>query len=247
MDETLERLTAVIANVSMEGEGPPRIPTERELALSLGVNRTTVRERLAVLELLGLLRRTQGSGTYLDMPNSTFVRLYFDMAVRLGHVEVGELEQAREMIEHEVARRAATRAGAEDLAALERCVERMLNAGSVEEGDQADYEFHLSLVRASHNPVMVLIVEGLSSVLRQLLRRRRYMVRQVPGGAERTNATHIPILEAIRDRDPDGAVRAIENHFRVWNEESRKLEGLEGDLGEDVEAIGGNEELSGKG
>lgn len=237
MDETLERLAVLVVSASENGadDGRIRVPTERELAGTLGVNRSTIREKLAVLEVLGLIRRTQGSGTYLDMPHSSFVRMYFDMAVRLGHVEIGALQEAREMLEREIVRKAAVSASAADLAALERCIERMLNAASVEEGDQADYEFHLSLFRASRNPVMLLMVEGLSSTLRQLLKRRRYRIRQVPGGAERTDATHTPILEAIRRNDPDGAAAAMDEHFRVWNQESRKLEEVDGQSSTDDE------------
>jgi DNA-binding FadR family transcriptional regulator len=75
---------------------------------------------------------------------------------------------------------------------------------------------------ATHNPVITLIVEGLSSVLYQVLQQRRQLVRAIPGAAERTNATHILILQAICDRDPERAVRAMENHFAVWNEESTR-------------------------
>lgn len=230
MDETLERLVALVVSASANGvgDGRIRVPTERELAGTLGVNRSTVREKLSALEVLGLIRRTQGSGTYLDMPHSSFVRLYFDMSVRLGYVTIDALQEAREMLEREIVRKAAVGASAGDLAALERCIERMLNASSAEEGDQADHEYHLSLFRASRNPAMLLMVEGLSSTLWQLLKSRRYRIRQVPGGAERTDATHIPILEAIRRNDPDGAEEAMDEHFRVWNQESRKLEGLDG-------------------
>jgi GntR family transcriptional repressor for pyruvate dehydrogenase complex len=228
LDETLERLAALIANVPLGTIGEPRLPTERELASVLDINRGTLRERLAALEILGLIRRKQGSGTYLGMPHPTFIRLYFEMAVKLGYVEVGQLQQARELIEREVAGLAATHASAEDVATLERCVERMLNSENVENGDQADYEFHMTMVLASRNPVMVLMTEGLSSVLRQLLQLRRHRGRQDPDRIGRMNAIHIPILEAVRDHDPERAVAAMDEHFRVWNEIAREFDGLEG-------------------
>ena len=99
MDETLERLAALITDVPLGANGEHRLPTERKLASILEVNRGTVRERLAALEILGLIRRRQGSGTYLGMPHPTFIRLYFEMAVKLGYVEIGQLQQARELIE----------------------------------------------------------------------------------------------------------------------------------------------------
>lgn len=228
MDDTLERLAALIADVPLGTNGQPRLPTERTLASVLDINRGTLRERLAALEILGLIRRKQGSGTYLDIPHPTFIRLYFDMAVKLGHVEVGQLQEARELIEREVARLAATHASAEDVATLERCVQRMLDSENGEEGDQADYEFHTTLVLALRNPVMTLITEGLSSLLRQLLQLRRRRIRQDPDRFVRMNAVHIPILEAVRDQDPERAVAAMDEHFSLFNELAREVEGLEG-------------------
>lgn len=222
VDETLDCLMTAL--VSANSSGRSKVPTERELASELGVNRSTVREALSALEILGLVRRTQGSGTYLDMPHSSFVQLYFEMAVKLGRVKVSELQQAREMIERAAVRQAALSATEEDISTLEKCVDRMLYSDSFEEGDQADYEFHLRLVRATQNPVMMLIVEGLSSVLWELLRQRRYKVRHMPRSFELTNRDHVPILHAIRERDPDRAVAAMQEHFRIWNEESRKAE-----------------------
>lgn len=197
------------------------------------MNRSTVREGLSALEILGLIRRTQGSGTYLDMPHPSFVQLYFEMAIRLGRVKVSELQQAREMIERAATRQAALSATEEDISTLEQCVHRMLYSDSFGEGDQADYEFHLQLVKATHNPVMALIVEGLASVLWELLKQRRYKVRRSPEGFQLTNRDHVPILHAIKNRDPDRAVAAIEEHFRIWNEESRKVE-------EDAHRLEGN-------
>ena len=228
MDETLERLAALIADVPLGTTGEPKLPTERKLASVLDVNRGTVRERLAALEILGLIRRKQGSGTYLGMPHPTFVRLYFEMAVKLGYVEVGQLQQARELIEREVAGLAATHASAEDVATLERCVQRMLDSENAEDGDQADYDFHMTMAQASRNPVMVLIAEGLSSVLRQLLRLRRHGVLADPVRIDRMNAIHVPILEAVRDHDPERAVAAMDEHFKIWNEMAREVDVLEG-------------------
>lgn len=222
MDETLERLMEIL--VSASSSGRMKVPTERELARELGVNRSTVRESLTALEVLGLVRRTQGSGTYLDVPHLSFVRLYFELAVKLGKIKVSELQQAREMIERAVVRQAALAATEEDIAALEECVGRMLGGETFEDGDRADYDFHVRLVRATHNPVMSMIVEGLSSVLWDLLRHRRFLVRHSPEGYALTNRDHVPIMHAIRNRDPERAVYAMDEHFRIWNEESRKAE-----------------------
>jgi GntR family transcriptional regulator, transcriptional repressor for pyruvate dehydrogenase complex len=164
MDATLEGLKELLASVQPDAQGNARLPTERELARRLEVQRSTVRERLAALEALGLIRRTQGSGTYLSLPDSAFVQLYFELALRLGYFSAAQLGEARELIEREVARLAATQATAEDLEALEAAYTGIAEASSVEAGDEADYAFHQALCRAAHNPVVSLLMDGLASV-----------------------------------------------------------------------------------
>lgn len=220
VDELLERLVELI--VSRNDAYTRRVPTERELADTLGVNRATVREGLAVLQAFGLIRRAHGSGTYIDMPHSSFVQLYFDMAVKLNHVKMQELEEAREMLEREATRQAAIYASDAEIAALRRCVERMIAADSLNAAAEANYEFHLELVCATHNSVMRLIFEGLSSALRPLMRERRSHVDDVPGARKRITDDHLPILDALAAHDPDRAADAMDEHFRVWDTENTR-------------------------
>jgi DNA-binding GntR family transcriptional regulator len=67
------------------------------------------------------------------------------------------------------------------------------------------------------------IIDGLSNVWRRTLYRRHFLVRSVPGAATRTDASHGPIVDAIRARDPDAALAAMDAHFRIWDEESSKV------------------------
>jgi DNA-binding FadR family transcriptional regulator len=226
VDQTLEELTELLSRIAADAAENGRLPTERELAEGLGVNRSTLRERLAVVETLGFVRRTQGSGTYLAMPDPTFVQLYFEMALKVNYMTYEQLEEARELLEHEVAYSAALHATAEDTRALEDALNRVLEAKNAEAGAEADYEFHLDLARATHNPVILLIMGGLSSVLRRVFLHRQRLARSVPGGSERTNNTHIAILDAVLDHDANRAVAAMDEHFLAWNRESAKVASL---------------------
>lgn len=225
MDTVLNKLINRILMDSLDNgsDGGTRLPTERRMAELLGVQRSTLREALATLENLGVLDRTQGRGTYLQLPDARIIQLYFDLALKLGYVTIEELEAAREMLEREIARRAAIVADETDIADLERLAERMSTAPSAEERVEADYRFHMRLARAAKNPVIVLITDGLSSVLRQVLQRRRHLVRKVPGAAVRMDGTHPPIVDALRRRDMEAATEAMDRHFSVWTEESSKI------------------------
>lgn len=223
MDESLSRLQALLLDLEPDPTGKVRLPSERELAATLGMQRSTLRERLAVFETLGLIERTQGSGTYLTMPNPTFVQIYFDLALKIGFITIDQLEQAREMIEREVARAAAVNATSNDVEALRRSLKGILEAEDTNASREADYQFHLCLIYASHNPVFFLVIEGLAIGWRRVLRHRYHLVQKVDGAVERINATHSEILAAVENGDADGAMLAMDKHFRIWNEEYRKL------------------------
>lgn len=224
---SVDRVTALsdlVGQIDADNVGRLRLAPERELATRLGISRNSVREQLSALEFLGIVSRTQGRGTYVDVPRADFLRLYFDLALRLGQLTIPHLEETREMIEREVVRQAALRATPEEIRALEHWAAVMLGASNAEAGDEADFQFHMTLLRMAHNPVISLLGEALSSALRQLFHERRRMVRRQPETLERTNGTHPPIVAAVRRRDPDEAVVAMDDHFRVWREESLKLE-----------------------
>lgn len=220
MDELLARLVQVAVETGevQTGSHRLRLPTERALAASLDVPRSLVRERLAALEHLGLVDRTQGSGTYLNPPSADVIRWYFDLALTLGYLDINDIETTRAMLEREIARQAAGVATPDDIVELERLCQRMTAAGSPAERTAIDADFHRQLALSTRNPVIVLIVDGLASVLRRALARRRALVASIPTAAQRQDASHPPIVEAIRARDPDRAALAMDEHFRITDE-----------------------------
>ncbi|MFC4508279.1 MULTISPECIES: FadR/GntR family transcriptional regulator [Streptomyces] len=203
-----------------------RLPTERELGARLGVSRGALRERLATLQAMGMVRRRQGSGTYIEAPDPAFAMLYFDLAVRFGQISTDELERAREMLEMAVVRSAAERATDQDVRGLRAQIDEMYAASSaddVERGDNADYEFHRQIYRIADNPVLDLLTDGLSSALRGLLHDRRrsaWQAEDLEAGKtprrRETDAVHEGIADAVAAHDPDAAVLAVRRHYEVW-------------------------------
>ena len=220
MDDLLARLTSLIveAGKNDHGVGGIRLPTERVLAETLNVQRSTLRERLSTLEHLGILRRTQGSGTYVQSLGSDVIRVYFDLALALGFIGIEDMNVARRLLEREIAGRAAEVCSGEEIEELAAICSRMESALSDEERLKAEYDFHMNLAFAARNPVITLIAEGLSSVLRRVLARRRLLVRSIPDAGRRADAAHMPIVEALRARDPAKAMRAMDEHFRITDE-----------------------------
>ena len=227
MDTETEQLVDLLTAATPVGEAR-RLPTERELAAELGLGRGAVRERLQTLEAFGMVRRRQGSGTFIEAPDPAAARLYFRLAARFGQITTDQLERARELLDAAVVREAAVRANKQDVSQLRACIDEMYvasTAGDVERGDSADYNFHRQLYRIADNPVLDLFSDGLSSSLRELLHSRRlsaWEAEDVSLGAQprrrQTDTIHEAIADAIADSDPEAAVAAMRRHYEVWQE-----------------------------
>ncbi len=130
-----------------------KLPPERELASRFGVSRSSLRQALKVLEIMGVLSQRVGDGTYLNSSAAAILGEPLDFLVLLDDISHHELFEARLIVEPELAARAAERATVEDLAALRR-EPKALEAGRSESRIiEADLGFHAAIFRASGNRV----------------------------------------------------------------------------------------------
>ncbi len=204
--------------------GRLRLPTERDLVASLDMSRGALREQLSMLEILGFLDRTQGRGSYLNAPDAHFIRLYFDLCRQLGHLSNEQFSSAREMLEVSVAEAAARKATADDVDDLRDLVDQMIRAsgdGNDDRALEADLEFHSRLYRIVDNPIFTLLHDGLIHALRsEVVERRRVAVEReplLPGKTRVIDTVHYGIVEAIGERDTEGARLAMRRHFTIWS------------------------------
>ncbi|MBI4278995.1 MAG: FadR family transcriptional regulator [Armatimonadetes bacterium] len=186
------------------------LPSERDLAERLGVSRTSVRDAIRTLELLGIVEPRPGEGTIvkevspenLVAPLATILTLHKD--------RLAELWEVRKIIEPPVARRAAERATPEDMAALEEILvrhERQVRSGTL--AGEEDAAFHYTLAGAARNQVMLKVIDVLIDLLSE--GRERYLQ-----GADRAHKSlegHRRIVDALRTRDADAAERAMRQHL----------------------------------
>jgi len=209
--QVADRLAALIHS----GEFPAgsRLPPERDLARQFAVSRPTVREALIALEINGLVEVRTGAGTYICTHRPR-------QDVEPGGVQDAgpsafEVITARRLVEAPVAGLAATTAGEADLARLREAVELFERQGQSSHRQQleADQVFHLRLAEATHNAVMVAIVEDLwqamfSPIFAMLSARSR-----LPNPESMTLHDHRVIFGCIERRDAKGAEAAMTTHL----------------------------------
>jgi GntR family transcriptional regulator, transcriptional repressor for pyruvate dehydrogenase complex len=222
-DDLLIRIIEIAMRVRADERGRVRLPTERELSETLNVQRPTVRERLTVLETLGFVTRRQGSGTYLSLPNAQVLQFYFEVSLKLGFLSLEQIQQALEMIGMEMAVTAAIDANRNQLDELDAVLVRMAEATSIDGFAQSQLDFHIELARAAQNPVITLIIDGLTSVIRAVMTNRVRMISVVKGSFDRSVATHKSVVQALRDHEPEMARVALQECFSLWRRESSKI------------------------
>lgn len=187
-----------------------RLPPERQLAATLGVGRSAVREALAALEILGILDVRPGSGTYLRGTASELLPQTLRWGLLIGQKNTAELLELRSGLEIYVARLAAGRAAASDLRALSGSLERMRGGvGELKAFARADLDFHNALATAAGNDTLV----DLLHVVRSLL--QVYADRAVHDEAEARVAVdeHDAVFRAIEAGNEDAAASAMALHM----------------------------------
>jgi GntR family transcriptional repressor for pyruvate dehydrogenase complex len=189
-----------------------QLPTELTLAATLGVSRPVIREAISKLAADGIVRAEQGRGTFVsDLPATR--------RLNLSPIEnVDDLiawQDLRVAVEQESARLAAIRHGPKDLENIVRVHERLMETAQFGERDfDVDFEFHLAIAHATHNPVLVNAQQSLGEHIRNWMKMMLKATRQ--SSSERNvfrNREHQAIIDAISRTDPDAAAMAARRHI----------------------------------
>lgn len=184
-----------------------RLPPERELALQLGVSRPSVREALIALEVEGLVEVRMGSGIY--------VRSLDAASVHAVSAE-GPLEtiRARQLIEAELAAIAAQRMKKPQLGGLLEAIDLMeQEAAAGQIPTQGDRLFHTRIAMASDNSVLLRLVCELFDERHNPLFEQLGSHFETAASWAAAIAEHRDIAEAIAERSPDAARRAMTQHL----------------------------------
>ena len=186
-----------------------KLPAERELAESLAVSRSSVRDALGHLESKSLVERVQGRGTVVCLPPAQVGELHAGLDET--EKELADVAELRAVVEPRIAEFAALRATASDLLQLEDLLTRSHEGLVTAESVRLDVEFHSALARASQNPLLA-TVNTLACSWTPDVRRRSHTTRR----ARRVSVEgHRAILAAVRARDGEAAREAMADHLRA--------------------------------
>lgn len=202
-----------------------RLPSERRLAEELNVSRTLLRDRLSLLESLGVLRRVPGAGTHVQPLDPTRLGQALNVGLLLADQTAESLQSVRVALERQAAKEAANRLDRIAIAHMQIALDTMDAASSSAEVEQADYDFHTALIQASNNRSMIFFTDALHVALRRSFAERVPRISRTPNYAELMYRIHAPILAAVQRQDPEEAMRALDAHFDAFAKAVGEFEG----------------------
>jgi DNA-binding FadR family transcriptional regulator len=190
-----------------------RLPTERQLAESLGLTRAAVRHALGVLEAEGRVSREVGRGTFLravapSAPDGPPLG-----ALKPDDVSPADVMNARDLFEPRVVPLVVAHATVRDFDELERCIAGGNAAETSDEFEAWDYALHHAIVAAAHNSLLLRMYAGVEAArhgqLWGSLKRRN----DSPYRRATYQADHRKIVDALQARELDSALAATNEHL----------------------------------
>lgn len=218
-----EQVLAQIEEQIVQGSLKPgdRLPAERELAQALDVSRGAVREAMRILESMGVISASTGSGSgagstvvgHGTQAMGTLLRLH----LALASFEQDDLVEVRVQLEGWAAGEAAANRTEAGVQKLERLVDEMFQSGlSHTEFNELDTEFHLTIASMSGNSLLELLMYG----LRDAVKRRMVMAFDaMPAEKDvipRLCREHAEILAAIREGQGERAGELVREHITTF-------------------------------
>lgn len=210
-DQVFDQLHDLI----LRGQFKPgqKIMTERELSEAFQVSRTSVRDAINKLVVMGMLEQRQGQGTFVSPPGGK-AHSYMAKVMASQNATLQDLLEVRMGLECNAAALAAQRAKAADIEFLEKSlaeIEDEVQAGNL--GSEADIQFHMAIAYATHNPLQVFMMKQFHDFLSYGIKENLFTLYRESRQVETIQQQHIAIMNAIKAHDPMHAYMATKRHI----------------------------------
>lgn len=202
------RLGRYIEQAAERGE--TRLPSEPRLSEALNISRGRLRTLLQRLEAQGRIWRHVGKGTFIGNRPALL-----DDQEWAAAISIGDIVDARILLEPQLAAQAAMHATPADIAVMRKSLTDMASAGGYSEWKRQDETLHRAIAQATHNALLLMLYESLRAQARLGLDAR---IERVFGQAGAPRATveveHLAIVDAIAAHDPLLAEQSMRSHLQ---------------------------------
>ena len=193
-----------------------RLPSERDMAEKLGVSRPSLRDAISELADRGLLASRAGSGVFVaEVLGSAFSPALIDLFSTHEEAVFDYIAFRRDM-EGMAAERAARLGSETDLRVIDTIFRKMEAAHQKRDPTdeaQLDAEFHMAIIEASHNVIMLHMLRSMFDLLRQGVFYNRQVMFKNRMTRDQLLDQHRAMNTAVQARDPVAARAAVEAHL----------------------------------
>ena len=200
-----------------------RLPSEFHLCEQFGVSRTSLREALRMLSARGLISIVKGKGIFVTGFSAESVTLPFhrflESQSELRYVM--DVVHARQIIEPSIAAFAALHSTGEDIGRLEKDLKELREStGDFTALAILDMNFHLDIAKATHNPLMPLILEPIQRLLPDI---KSSVYATIAEAKDSAVTLHRKIFDAIARHDAGDAQEAMRQHLIIAEEHAEQM------------------------
>jgi len=199
-----------------------KLPSEREMAESLQISRTSIREALRELEIMGLIESRQGEGNFIKNSFENNLLEPLSTIFLLKESNPDEILELRNIIERGSVALAAGRITDEELAEMELLLEDSLKSDFKDKLVDMDINFHYKIAQASKNFLILSILNAISFLIEAFIKDIRKNVITKEENIIMLIQQHRDILSALKAHDPIAAEKAMLDHLQYVNSQMKK-------------------------
>lgn len=191
-----------------------RLPSERVLAEKFGVSRSSVREAIRALEIIGIIESRQGGGNYIRSKFDQHVFEPLSVMFKLNKGTFHDILEYRMIFEPELAALAAKRITPEDAAILSKLAEELKSSKNEKKSSKVDMQIHIKIVEISGNYLIQSTMMAVSVIMETFIQEARDLILQWQENREELLDIHCRMCQAIIDGDPQLAAHCSREHFK---------------------------------
>ena len=209
-----EEIAKQIMDLISNGDLKPgqHLPSERELCINFGASRSSLREALRCLSIVGVLNARVGEGTSVAVDGEKFLRKIIEWRLITERHDIENLLEVRIALEGVSAANTALHGTPAQIEKLHKLLAKMKAALKDEKAFAAlDLEFHMLLANASGNT----LISDLISLIRSQLMKALHKVLLIPHALPLSHKEHTAIVDAIERHDAEGARSAMHTHLEA--------------------------------
>ncbi len=204
----------------IDGELRPgeKLPPEREIAERLNVSRNSVREAIRIMDMTGVISSQQGSGNYITCEFQKSLAETMTMMFAMDQIDYKQISQIRQALERLAFSLAIEHASAEQIKEMEALVKELDKSMDDEKNAMLDKKIHFTLAQASGNILVLDFLEACSGVIDAFIHDMREEILRTEERKNLLNEYHKKLIEALKEKDEEKGIDALEHHFAMIDE-----------------------------